>query len=72
MVVWLIMIPLWWGSLARQMAVGNLGGSPGVQRAGKALQQWTWVIVALNYILVAAVSQFELNWLFTEFGIGSF
>ncbi len=72
MVVWVIMIPLWWWSLARQMAVGHLGTSNRVKRAGKALLQWTWVIVVINYILVAAVSQFELNWLFTEFGIGSF
>lgn len=72
MVVWLAMIPLWWVSFARMLSAGNLGSSQSAKKLGKSLLQWSWVIIFINLLLIAAVSQFRLNWLFTEFGIGSY
>ena len=72
MVVWAVMIPLWWVSLFSQWSHGAFGGSAAMRRRGATLMQWAWVFIAVNYILVAAAAQFQLNWLFTEFGIGSY
>lgn len=72
MVVWVVMIPLWWVSLFSHWSRGAFGGSAAFRKRGTTLAQWAWVFIALNYIVVAALSQFQLNWLFTEFGIGSY
>lgn len=72
MVVWIAMIPLWWVSLFSNMSRGHLGSSPTLTRFGSSLVQWAWVFIALNFVVVVAASQFRLNWLFTEFGIGSY
>lgn len=72
MVVWLAMIPLWWSTLFANAARGLLGSSPSVRSFGSGGVQWAWVVIVLNLVLIAAVAQFRLNWLFTEFGIGSF
>ncbi|HUH53977.1 MAG TPA: vitamin K epoxide reductase family protein [Microbacteriaceae bacterium] len=72
MVVWLAMIPLWWGSSSRLLANGQLGFSDKFRSLGLAIHQWAWVIILLNIIVIATVAQFKLNWLFTEFGIGSY
>lgn len=72
MVVWVVMIPLWWVSLFSHWSRGAFGASAAARRRGTSLLQWAWVFIALNYIVVAAVAQFQLNWLFTEFGIGSY
>lgn len=69
MVVWLTMIPLWWVSIAKLLADGKLGGLRGF---GASMLQWSWVLILLNYLLIAAIAQFRLNWLFSEFGIGSY
>lgn len=70
MVVWLVMIPLWWVSLGANWAQGNFGGSARSKARGEVFTQWVWLIIVLNYIAIATVSQIRLNWLFTEFGIG--
>lgn len=72
MVVWLVIIPLWWTTLLRSWSRGQLGRSQTFRSLGSSLYQWTWVIVVVNYLLVTAAAQFQLNWLFTEFGIGSY
>lgn len=72
MIVWLAMIPLWWTTLFANAAQGNLGGGQAFRAFGSSGVQWAWVVIALNLILIAAVAQFRLNWLFTEFGIGSY
>lgn len=72
MVVWVVMIPLWWVSLTSNWARGHFGSSEQTVRIGTVLSQWSWVFIALNYIAIIAVSQFQLNWLFTEFGLGSY
>lgn len=72
MVVWAVMIPLWWVSLFSNWSQGLFGGSATFRAQGATLTQWAWVFIVLNYIAIAAASQFHLNWLFTEFGIGSY
>lgn len=72
MVVWSVMIPLWWVSLFAQWSRGLFGGSERFIAVGSTLKDWAWVFIVLNYIVIAAFSQFQLNWLFTEFGIGAY
>lgn len=70
MVVWSVMIPLWWSTLFTHAARGDLGASRGLRRFGESGVQWAWVVITINIILIAAIAQFRLNWLLTEFGIG--
>lgn len=72
MVVWLVMIPVWWITLFTNWSNGLFGGSETFRTLGNSLLQWAWVFIALNYIAILAASQLQLNWLFTEFGIGSY
>lgn len=63
MVIWTVTIPLFWTTLLRAPAVGDIRVSEPTQRRFKALYSWTWVIVLLCYLIIAAVAQFQLNWL---------
>lgn len=72
MIVWAVMIPMWWTTLLYGGAKGFFGGSVAFQRNLKAVSQWNWLIIFVNIILIAAIAQFRLNWLFTEFGIKFF
>lgn len=62
MVVWAAMIPLWWTTLLRPFAVGDIPLPGGGQQVFGSLYAWTWVIVLANYILLAVLAQLELNW----------
>lgn len=63
MVVWTAMIPLFFGTLFRPESKEYYPVSPGVKRACAALNSWAWVLVLLSYVIIAAVAQFQLNWL---------
>lgn len=63
MVVWLAMIPLWWTTLLRPFAMGDIPLPAGGQRVFHTLYSWTWVIVVANYLILAVLAQLELNWL---------
>ncbi len=66
MVAWTVMIPLWWSGLIRPFATGDIAVGSAARRAFSALYSWVWVIVLVNYFVIAAVAQFQLNW-FAEF-----
>lgn len=63
MVAWAVMIPLWWSGITRPFAVGDVGLPAGGRRFFGGLYSWVWVIVLVNYLIIAAVAQFQLNWL---------
>lgn len=68
MVVWAAMIPLWWVSVTRAGASGQLTASPWVRRVFAALYSWAWVIVVLHLAIVATIAQLVLDW-FMEFRV---
>ncbi|UOQ61046.1 vitamin K epoxide reductase family protein [Leucobacter rhizosphaerae] len=63
MVVWLVMIPLWWGTLFRPYASGDIPVSASTQRLFQRLLSWAWVIVLVCYVIIAFTAQLQLNWL---------
>lgn len=71
MVVWLVMIPLWWTTVFHGGSRGFFGGSAKFRQTMKTLYQWNWLIIFINLMLIAAIAQFQLNWLFSEFGLGA-
>lgn len=66
MVAWTVMIPLWWSGLTRPYAAGDIPSSPRAHAFWRSLHSWVWVIVLVNYLIIAAIAQFQLNW-FAEF-----
>ena len=66
MVVWLVMIPLWWSGSVRPFASGDIPLSPKASRIARSLYSWVWVIVIINYVIVAVIAQVQLDW-FSEF-----
>ena len=66
MVAWVAMIPLWWSGLAHPYATGAIPLSVRGRRFFRSLNSWIWVIVLVNFFIVAAIAQFQLNW-FAEF-----
>jgi len=66
MVIWTIMIPLFWISLIRPYAVGDVPVSSRSRGVAQGLYSWVWVIVLVLYIVIAGVAQIQLNW-FAEF-----
>ena len=66
MVVWVVMIPLWWVSAFRVPAAADTGLGVTAQRSFRVLSSWSWVVVLVTYLIIAAVAQFQLNW-FAEF-----
>lgn len=63
MVVWTVMIPLWWVSLFRPYAAGDVPLSPSARAVFQRLSSWAWVIVLLCYVVIAFVAQLQLDWL---------
>ncbi|MBO1901933.1 vitamin K epoxide reductase family protein [Leucobacter weissii] len=63
MVIWAVMIPLWWNGLVRPFAVGDIPIGERGRRFAQAAHGWVWVIVVVNYLVIAAVAQFQLDWL---------
>lgn len=66
MVVWTVTIPLFWITLFRPYAVGDIPVSQPVRRVFAALYSWSWVIVLVCYLVIAFVAQLQLDW-FAEF-----
>lgn len=66
MVVWVVMIPLWWATFFRPHTVGDVPVGERARNIFQSLYSWTWVIVLLCYLVIAAVAQFRLDW-FAEF-----
>lgn len=63
MVVWSVMIPLWWVSLFRPYAAGDVPLAPSARAVFQRLSSWAWVIVLLCYLIIAFVAQLQLDWL---------
>lgn len=63
MVAWAAMIPLWWISLTWPYASGDIAISPSARRVARGLSSWVWVVILVNVLIVAAISQFQLDWL---------
>lgn len=63
MVVWAVMIPLWWYSIAYPHGRGLVpaGGASG--RFFSGLTAWAWVCVVVCYLIIAFVAQIRLDWL---------
>ena len=66
MVVWTVTIPLWWTTLLRPYAVGDVPVGERARRGFGRVYSWTWVIVLLCYLVIAFVAQLQLDW-FAEF-----
>ncbi|MCB1274135.1 MAG: vitamin K epoxide reductase family protein [Leucobacter sp.] len=66
MVVWAVMIPLWWIGLVRPYAVGDIPLGGAGRRFARAAYGWVWVVIVVNYLIIATVAQLQLNW-FAEF-----
>lgn len=66
MVVWAVMIPLWWISLAWPYSSGEVPLRSGRQKGARTFASWVWVVILVNLLVVAAVAQFQLDW-FAEF-----
>lgn len=64
MVVWSAMIPLFWNGIIRPYATGDIPlRSPRMLRMAQHAHSWVWVIVVVNFLIVAVVAQVQLNWL---------
>ncbi|MBP6686129.1 MAG: vitamin K epoxide reductase family protein [Leucobacter sp.] len=63
MVVWTVTIPLFFFTAFRPEAHGYYNASPRVSKAFAAINSWAWVLVLISYLIIAAVAQFQLNWL---------
>ncbi|MFT4232363.1 MAG: vitamin K epoxide reductase family protein [Leucobacter sp.] len=63
MVVWTVTIPLWWFSLFRPYASGEVAVSERTRSVFKQLLSWAWVVVLICYLLIAFVAQVQLDWL---------
>jgi uncharacterized membrane protein len=63
MVVWSVMIPLWWVSLFRPYAVGDVPLGASARTVFQRLYSWTWVIVLLCYVAIAFIAQLQLDWI---------
>ena len=67
MVVWSVTIPLWWSGLTRPYAIGDVPLAGRGRRFARSAYSWVWVVVILNFLVVATIAQLQLNW-FAEFG----
>lgn len=61
MVVWSVMIPMFWYSTFWNAKEGRFGAR--FTRAGEALLSWAWVIVFINYVVIAVLAQYRLDFL---------
>lgn len=62
-VAWTVMIPLWWIGATRPFATGDIPLPAAGRRFFAGLYSWVWVIILINYLVIAAIAQFQLNWL---------
>ncbi len=69
MVVWIVMIPLWWISLAWPFGSGEIALGERWRKLAASIASWTWVVIFFNILIVAVLAQIELNW-FAEFTRG--
>ncbi|QIK64505.1 vitamin K epoxide reductase family protein [Leucobacter viscericola] len=63
MVVWTVTIPLFWVTLFRPYAVGDIPVKQSTQRLFEKLLSWAWVIILICYIAIAFTAQLRLDWL---------
>jgi len=61
-VIWLVMIPLWWVNVLRPFALGDIPLPERGRAAFSKLYAWTWIIVLANYVVLATLSQLQLDW----------
>ncbi|MGW9021750.1 vitamin K epoxide reductase family protein [Leucobacter chromiiresistens] len=69
MVVWTATIPLFWITLLRPYAVGDIPVRPGAQRALSRCYAWSWVIILACFAVIAFIAQLQLDWV-SEFSRG--
>lgn len=69
MVVWTVTIPLFWITLFRPYAVGDIPVSPGLQRVFARCFSWSWVIILVCFAAIAFLAQLQLDWV-SEFSRG--
>lgn len=62
MVVWLVMIPLFWTTLFHPYAREEFPVSAGTRDRFQSLSSWTWVFIAVSYIIIAMAAQLRLDW----------
>ena len=63
MVVWTAMIPLWWVTLAKGGADGDLVANESAIRRLTGFASWAWAAILLHFVIVAAVAQLAVDWL---------
>lgn len=63
MVVWTVMIPLFWSTVFRPQAVGDIPASEQVSKRFEELHSWSWVFIVLCYVLIAGIAQINLDWI---------
>ena len=61
MVVWSVMIPMFWTTTGWNARAGAFG--TGLRGAGAGLLSWAWVIVLLNYLVIAVAAELRLDYL---------
>ncbi|QIM18369.1 vitamin K epoxide reductase family protein [Leucobacter coleopterorum] len=63
MVVWTVTIPLFWVTLFRPYASGDIPVKTSTQQLFEKLLSWAWVIILICYIAIAFTAQLRLDWL---------
>lgn len=63
MVVWTVTIPLFWITLFRPYASGDIPVSASTRELFNKLMSWSWVIILLCYVVIAFTAQLRLDWL---------
>lgn len=63
MVVWAAMIPLFWTTLLRSFAHGDVPLPDSLHGFAQEAYSWTWVLIVLTYIYIATIAQIALDWI---------
>lgn len=63
MVVWTVMIPLFFSTAFRPEAHGYVSASAGRRNLFETFNSWAWVFIFVSYVAIAAVAQFQLDWI---------
>ncbi len=61
MVVWLVTIPLFWVTLGWALRSGVFGSADWVAQVGRVISGWAWVIVIVNYLVIALSAELKLQ-----------
>lgn len=61
MVVWLVTILLFWVTLGWSARSGVLGASDRIRHMGSVVSSWAWVIVIINYLVIAVAAEVKLQ-----------